>query len=628
MAYVIGTAGHVDHGKSALVEALTGIHPDRLTEEQEREMTIDLGFAWIDLPSGRTCGIVDVPGHRDFIENMLAGVGGIDLALLVIAADEGVMPQTREHAAILDLLEIPGCVIALTKIDLIDDPEWIDLVSLEIEDVFAGTVVDGAPIVPVSSRTGAGLEDLIRALDDALGNTLPRVDRGQPYLPVDRVFTMSGFGTVVTGTLTGGSFGVGDEVEIAPQGIHARIRGLQSHKEALQRVGPGSRVAINLSGVSKDMLSRGNVVCLPGSIEGTTLADTSYLHLPDAVRVLKHNDEVKFFSGAAESIAHVRLVGDRELEPGHSGWLQIRLAEPVALQKGDRFILRYPSPPQTIGGGVVLDPHPPHRWRRFKSDVITRFETLSAGTPEELALHTLGSTVVLTQQQLAAQTGIGEDELSGIVNRGLENGDILSLGDLYLISQNRWAGLAKRLTGELETFHRQRPLRKGMPREALRSRLDIADGRLFGEVVEKAAALKLVVDAGAVVALPGHEVRFTPAQQARIDVLMQQFNNDPVTTPSVKEVQGAVGEDVLQALVERGDLVQVSGDVLFTAETYEWLVGQVTTTIHTQGSITVAEARDLLSTSRKYVLGLLEHLDEIGLTRREGDGRVLRQRSG
>lgn len=624
MSYVIGTAGHVDHGKSTLVEALTGINPDRLAEEKAREMTIDLGFAWMTLPSGRSIGIVDVPGHRDFIENMLAGVGGIDLALFVVAADEGVMPQTREHLAILDLLGIPGGVVVLTKVDLIGDPDWLDLVMLDVAETLKGSVLEKAPIVPVSARTGEGLEHLIAALDAALDEHPPRAGRHKPRLPIDRVFTISGFGTVVTGTLTGGSLRVGDEVEILPAGLRARIRGLQSHKETISTALPGSRVAVNLSSVDKADLKRGDVLAAPGLLRATTLIDVQFRHLADAGRPLRHNAEVKFFSGAAETVAHVRLLGDRELAPGHVGWLQLRLVDPLALDRGDRFILRYPSPPQTIGGGVILDAHPPHRWRRFKPEVLARFETLAAGTPEELLLQVLEGQTALTAAQAADLTDLTADEVEQAVNRLTERGDVIKLPEGWLMAQASWARLAARIVYEVGDFHRAHPLKAGMPREALRSRLSL-EGRLFQAIVSWAAAQGVLIDEGAVVRLPDHAVKLSPEQQAAVDALFAQIAANPVNTPSVKEATALVGGAVLQMLIERGDLVQVSNEVLFDSTTYQHLVAQVEQYIEQHGSISVAQARDLFGTSRKYVLALLEHLDVVGVTRRVGDERVLRR---
>ena len=318
--HVIGTAGHVDHGKSTLTYALTGINPDRLAEEQQREMTIDIGFAWLDLPNGERAGIIDVPGHRDFVENMLAGVGGIDAAILVIAADEGVMPQTREHLAILDLLAIPTGLIALTKIDLVRDPDWLELIQLDIMDTVQGTVFDGQPILPVSARTGEGLDRLVMAITEILERTPARLDVGNPRLPVDRVFTISGFGVVVTGTLLDGPLTTGQEIEIQPANVRARIRGLQSHEENVETVGPGRRAAVNLRGVEKSQLARGDVLGLPGAWHPTTLLDAWLRYLPGAHLPLEHDDPVKLFVGAAEVMGRVRVLDKERVLPGEESW--------------------------------------------------------------------------------------------------------------------------------------------------------------------------------------------------------------------------------------------------------------------------------------------------------------------
>ncbi|MCB0131770.1 MAG: selenocysteine-specific translation elongation factor, partial [Caldilineaceae bacterium] len=381
---VIGTAGHVDHGKSTLVRALTGIDPDRLKEEKARGMTIDLGFAWIDLPApaapstdgdtGRTdsVGIVDVPGHIDFIKNMLAGIGGIDAAILVIAADEGVMPQTREHLAILDLLAVPAAVVALTKVDLADDEDWLDLVELDIVELLQSTHLAEAPIVRVSAMTGDGLPQLRTALTNVLGRLSPRRNRARPRLPIDRIFSLSGFGTVVTGTLSDGHFTVGDAVEILPAGRDARIRGLQTHRKQIWQSEPGSRLAMNLTGVGTDEIRRGDVVVKPGTLRATTLIDVSFRLLTDVAKPLVHNQSVDLFVGAGETAGRVRLLGTDELQPGEQGWLQVRLDRPIVVAAGDRFILRQPSPSSTLGGGVVLSPHPRRRWKRFDPAVIAR----------------------------------------------------------------------------------------------------------------------------------------------------------------------------------------------------------------------------------------------------------------
>jgi len=357
---VIGTAGHVDHGKSTLIAALTGTHPDRLKEEQEREMTIELGFGWLTLPDGEEIGIVDVPGHRDFIENMLAGIGGIDAALLVIAADEGVMPQTREHLAILDLLQIPTGLIALTKTDLASDPEWLALVEMDIRSTVAGTVMDSAPIIRVSAKNKTGLDELLSSLAQILGEKPARMDLGRPRLPIDRVFSMPGFGTIVTGTLSDGHLALGDEVIILPSGHKGRIRGLQTHKKKEELAVPGSRTAVNISGLATEEVQRGEVVTHPKQYQPTRRVDARFRLLKGVSQPLKHATEVKVFIGATETIAAARVLGVETIHPGEEGWLQLELRDPVVAVRGDRYILRRPSPGETLGGGVIVcDRRPP-----------------------------------------------------------------------------------------------------------------------------------------------------------------------------------------------------------------------------------------------------------------------------
>ena len=634
---VIGTAGHVDHGKSTLVEALTGIDPDRLKEEKEREMTIDLGFAWLTLPSGEQVGVVDVPGHQDFIKNMLAGIGGIDAALFVIAADESVMPQTREHLAILDLLQIPAGVIALTKIDLAESEEWLELVEAEVMEVMEGTVLEGAPIVPVSAVTGQGLDRLRQALDEVLAQTPPRPDRGRPRLPIDRVFTVAGFGTVVTGTLSDGTLRVGQEVEILPARLKARIRGLQTHKRKIETAVPGSRVAINLSGVSTEELKRGDVVTIPGWLEPTQLIDAHLDYLADAPRELRHNQEVEFFSGAAEVMAHVRLLGTRVLAPGQSGWVQLRLAHRVPLVKGDRFIIRQPSPSLTIGGGVVVDPLPRRRHRRFRPEVIRRLETLAHGTPADLLLETLDRRGPMPARTLIADAPLPATTAAEALHQLVQEGQVfllapglaedapqsLASSPHYVASPAGWATLLGRLTDEVGDFHRAHPLRQGMPREALKSRLKL-ETRLFNEAVARAAAQGALVESETLIRLPDHQVRFTPQQQEAVNRLLRRFRQSPYTTPSYKDSVAAAGEEVVLALIETGQLVRISPDVLLLPETYDEWVAWVKKHITEHGSVNVGQVRDAFRTSRKYALALLEYLDDQRITKRVGDERVLR----
>jgi len=635
--HVIGTAGHVDHGKSTLVQALTGTHPDRLKEEREREMTIDLGFAWFDLPGprGEPVGVIDVPGHRDFIENMLAGVGGIDAALFVVAADEGVMPQTREHLAILDLLQIGGGVIALTKIDLADSAEWIDLVSGELSQLTRGTALQSAPVIPVSAKTGRGLDALRHALADCLAARPARRDINRPRLPIDRAFTMSGFGTVVTGTLLDGSLNVGDEMTILPSNRAARIRGLQTHKTKLDSAVPGSRVAVNLSGVQLDEVRRGDVLCRPDTLRSTELLDAQFRHLRDADSPLKHNAEVKLFVGASETLARARVLSGDELQPGETGWLQIVPADPVVVVKGDRFILRRPSPGATLGGGLVVDPQPRRKHRRRDPETLARLETLLRGTPAEVLLQAIDSLGFATLADAVAKSGLDSSASEEAVVELIANGDLIPLDSAppnfrrpipphTLITSHATVNRLTRATTDLlAAFHAANPLRHGLPREELKSKLKLAP-KVFNAFAAFTVAQGSVAESGAYVRLPTHEVKLTPAQQTSVNTLLATFRRDPHNTPSVKEAAVAVGDDVLAVLNDRGDLVQVSPEVLFLRETYDAMAKAVRDHLLANRAVTVAQARDMFNTSRKYALAFLEYLDSAGVTVRRGDERVLK----
>ncbi|MFQ5401058.1 MAG: selenocysteine-specific translation elongation factor [Anaerolineae bacterium] len=624
--YVIGTAGHVDHGKSTLVEALTGIDPDRLAEEKAREMTIDLGFAWLKLDEGKEVGVVDVPGHRDFIENMLAGIGGIDLALFVVAADEGVMPQTKEHLAILDLLEVRAGVIALTKSDLIDDPDWLELVTLDVSEAMAGTVLEQAPILPVSAKTGEGLAQLKAVLREQLNKAAPRPDLGRPRLPVDRVFSLSGFGTIVTGTLIDGRLKIGDPVEVQPSGLKGRVRGLQTHRTKLDTTQPGTRVAVNLTGVGRDQIKRGDIVAAPGVAGSTILIDAAYRHLPDVTTPLKHNMEVKLFAGAAEVLARTRVLGARQIEPGETGWLQLALDHPISVLRGDRFILRRPSPGATLGGGRVLDPFPGRRHRRFRPEVIERLETLAQGTPAELLLEAVRRQEPALRSQILAEPGLDRAVAEQLLAQSETDGQLVQIGQ-YLLSREGWHRLQERLTTILAAYHREFPLRPGMPREELRSRLRL-EAAVFNPLITHAAEHRLLAEERTLLHLPGHQVTFSAKQQAAVNRLLQRMKTAAVNSPSVKECKAAVGEDVYFALVELGQLRPLSNEVVYRPEDFDRITREIMAYLQEHGRINVGQVRDLLATSRKYAISLLEYLDETKVTRRVGDNRELLQPDG
>ena len=628
---VIGTAGHVDHGKSTLIQALTGTHPDRLKEEQEREMTIDLGFAWWLLPDGEEVGVVDVPGHRDFIENMLAGIGGIDAALFVVAADEGVMPQTREHLAILNILQVPAGVVALTKVDMVQDEEWLVLVEEELRQELRGTVLEDAPIVPVSARTGKNLDQLQITLEEVLSRNPHRPDLGRPRLPIDRVFTIAGFGTVVTGTLVDGHFSVGDEVVILPGGLRGRVRGLQTHQRKEDRALPGSRTAINISGVDLEDIQRGQVIAHPGTFEETRRMDVAFQLLPDSDFPLEHNTEVKLFVGAAEMIARVRLIGSEVLAPGERGWLQLEMPRPVVAARGDRYILRRPSPGETIGGGVVLDPAPKRRYKRFSPSVLKRLQALEQGSPEEVlmqALITLGAAP-FGEVQKAANMEDAQAASSAEILRSsgqmivLDGAEAALKAKTWAAARPYWEQAVEQLHTILTEYHQKFPLRLGVPTEEVKSRMKV-DQRVFSALLSRLVEEERLVVQGSMMHLPGHEVNFTPAQQAKVDALLAKFAAAPFAPPTIKDSIAEVGEDLYQTLVAMGRLLPVSKEVVFRTEDYQQALKDVGAIAEKHGSFTLAQARDYWGTTRRYVQDLLEYLDQQGVTLRVGDARKLK----
>jgi selenocysteine-specific elongation factor len=631
---VIGTAGHVDHGKSTLVEALTGTHPDRLKEEREREMTIDLGFAWMDLPGGEEVGIVDVPGHRDFIENMLAGVGGIDAALFVVAADEGVMPQTREHLAILDLLQVQGGVVALTKIDLVNDLEWLDLVEDEIRQVISGTVLENAPIVRVSARSGEGIAEIVKAISECLAEKPERPDLEKPRLPVDRVFTIAGFGTIVTGTLSDGRLQIGDEVEILPQGRHGRVRGLQSHKKKEQVAIPASRTAVNITGISVDQIHRGDVLVHPGDYQASRRMDVYFRLLPDASQPLEHNTQVKLFIGSAEVMARVRLLGSEVLHPGEQGWLQLELRKPVVAVRGDHYILRKPSPGETLGGGSVVDPKPMGRHKRFAKEIIERLETLTQGSPTDVLLHSLLVSGISPLNQVVTLSNLDRNVAVEALNELIKSeqlimienqeGEIIIDSDKLVSGKGYWNQITSKAIQEVDRYHHAYPLRIGMPREELKSRLKIP-AKWFNALMDKLVHNGALEESGPLVYMPGHQVRFTPQQDKTVEEFMVRFQSSPYAPPSIKETQAKIGEDLYNALVDLGRLVPVSPEVVFRRQDYDHMVEEVRRLLELNDSITAAQVRDHFNTSRRYALALLEYLDAIGITVRQGDVRHLKR---
>jgi len=627
--HILGTAGHVDHGKSTLIAALTGTHPDRLKEEKAREMTIELGFASMKLPNSEEVGIIDVPGHRDFIGNMLAGIGGIDAVLLVVAADEGVSAQTREHLAIVDLLDIKRGVIVLTKTDLVQDPDWLELVSMDIRELVQPTSLATAPIVSVSARTGFGIPELLDQIEITLNGIPSRKNLGKPRLPVDRVFTLTGFGTVVTGTLLDGSLKIGDEVVCLPRGKTGRIRGLQNHHHKLQKIDPGFRAAVNIVNLSLQDIERGDVIAHPGDYKPTNLLDAHFRLLKDSPFHLKHNLEVKLFLGSSETTARIRLLGSQGLKPGESAFIQLRTDHPVVASKGDRFILRLPSPSETLGGGMVLDPEPGRVYKRFDTENLDRLDSMFSGNDNELINQILTTLKVTNLTALSQKSALPMEEVSQIVSTMLERGEVIGLGNsrdirkITLISPAYWQTLYQDSLEILTDFHQSNPYKAGMPREELRTELNLSQV-LFDQVLDKMAEDLSLIQKGSLVWATPHHVVLTPADQAKVAPILAEFLANQFSPPDINQLQAQIGTNLLEGLLSSQILVAVSDQVVFTPEALLAMREWVQDTIRANGELSLAQFRDQFSTSRKYAAAVLEYFDSIGFTYRKGDVRGLR----
>jgi len=622
-SFVVGTAGHIDHGKSALVKALTEIDPDRLAEEKRRGMTIDLGFAYMTLPSGRRVGIIDVPGHQRFLKNMLAGVHGMDAVLLVIAADEGPRPQTREHLAIIDLLGIEHGLVVLTKVDLVD-AAWLALVREEAAGLLAGTSLQRAPIVAASSVTGQGLAELRAALDGELANTQARPDLGRPRLPVDRSFAMSGFGTVVTGTLVGGALRQGAEVSVLPAGRRVRIRGLQQHNRPVEEAQPGSRTAVNLSGLDHSEVHRGDVLALPGTLPPSRRLDARLHVLPGAAQPLHHRQRLLMYHETAEVMVEISLLERDELGPGETGWAQLFAAGPLVALDGDRFILRVPSPAATVAGGVIVD-RAPRRHRRRDPALISNLAARERADPATAAVLELGKHPWgLRDSELARFLGVPSKQLVEVLTPLTEGGVVRRMPSGWL-ARDQWDGLQSRVTTSLEAYHQAQPLRRGMPKEELRSRTSIpAD--VFAEVIGLLAAEGRIVERGGEIAVATHKQLLSNEQETVIGEFLAELESQPFNPPPLADLlrRHPLTPAVLQYLVADGRIVRVNEDTVFARSAYDEAVRQLRVHLTEHRTLTVAAARDLLGTSRRYVLPLLEWMDGQKITRRVGDDRILR----
>lgn len=607
--HVVATAGHVDHGKSTLVQALTGIDPDRLEEEKRRGLTIDLGFAWVTLPAGREVGIVDVPGHERFIRNMLAGVGAIRVTLFVVAANEGWMPQSQEHLDILDLLGVSSAVVAVTKMDLVD-PEELAAVVADVRERIDATSLRGATIIPVSSVTYDGLDDLLAELERVLDATPPAEDHERPRLWIDRVFSMKGSGTVVTGTLTGGALREDMEVEVLPEGLRARVRGIQSHKRKLAEIGPGNRVALNLVGVEPESVKRGDAATRPGLWRTTQrcLAAIRFLdHLPHEVT---EKGAFKVHVGSCEVNATLRFLSEVP-QPGETGLALVSLAEPAVLDWHDRFVLRDAGRSETVGGGLVLEPHPAApRSGALPLLAEQARRRLAVGDRAAYFALLLEEEGLLAVKDVPLRTGLGLVEAR-------------ATGGLWfattVVSEAALAALGERLVAALRAHHAANPLAAGMPRAAARSVLELT-GRPFDEVVEELARRRAIVADLEVLRTPDFVPALGGQEAEELFALLREAGAAP---PGMGELTRRFDIALIRGLTRSGQLVSVSADFTYLPETLEGLRSLVRQRIASAGPFTVAEFRDLVGASRKYVVPLLEFFDQTGFTRRQGDLRVL-----
>lgn len=631
---IIGTAGHIDHGKTTLIKALTGRDTDRLREEKERGISIELGFTYFDLPSGRRAGIIDVPGHERFIKNMLAGAGGIDAVILVIAADEGVMPQTREHLNILSLLQVKKGIIALTKKDMVDQ-EWLEMITEQVREETSDTFLKDAKIIPVSSINGEGLPELIAEID-SLTETVKEKDSREVFrLPVDRAFTITGFGTVVTGTLISGSINEGDKIEIYPRKTETKVRSIQVHEKNVKTAYAGQRVAINITNIKLDEIRRGDILAQPGRMEPTMMLDARLEILKNADKIIDNRDRLRFYHGTSEIMCRVVLLDREELKPGEGAFVQLRLEEDTACMKGDRFVIRTYSPMLTIGGGTILEPNPPKR-KRFKEEVIDELKIKEQGNPAEIVERYLiqNSDKFPEKKTVLKATGNVTPELyDKIASELLEKQLIFEfrLGEeTYMLHVKYLRDVETKLTELLKSFHKRNPLKSGISKEELRTKVfENIKPRLADMVFGYFEANGIIRLENQYASLSDFKVQFNRQQEHIRDVILQEYKKNRFNPPRLLELVEANRfdrnqcQEVFNALIEMGELMKIDEDIAFLKDAYDEAVVLLRKYIKEHGSIQLGQFRDLLGTSRKYAMAFLDYFDQNKITKRVGDNRVL-----
>ena len=630
---IVGTAGHIDHGKSALVQALTGTDPDRLAEEKKRGITIDLGFAHLDLSGDVRVGFVDVPGHERFVKNMLAGAGGIDLVLLVVAADESIKPQTREHFDICRLLNVRNGLVVITKCDLADR-DMVDLVRLDVQELVKGSFLEGAAVIAASARTGEGLDDIRNGLRRLAGEVLERPLSLPFRLPIDRAFVMKGFGTVVTGTLMAGTIHKGEEAEIFPDGRRARVRGIQVHNAAAESALAGQRTALNLAGVETSEIARGMVLCAPGLFRATQRIDCKLSLLPSA-RPLKNRARVHFHSGTAETTAEVVLLNSKELAPGAQGYVQLRLAHPGLYLPGDRYIVRQFSPVVTFGGGVVLD-NMPARHRLLDAAVAQFLGVLEKGNDEERLEALVREAGEATMQMLTARMGRSEAGVEQL-GRALQAGKrVVVLGQPagVLIHAEHFIYLAGEVVKQLSAFHNSNPLTAGLAREDLRGRIrdrqkQAPSAAVFNAVLRQLEKAGKIEASGEILRLAGRAVELDPQEKSARDQMVKAFESAGLAVPAAGDVLAGLkidrarAEKILQLLLKEKVLVKVAENLIFHSSALAGLRELLARQKAKSDRINVGVFKELTGLSRKYAIPLLEYLDRERVTRRQGDERII-----
>ncbi len=622
--FVLGTAGHIDHGKSAIVLALTGIDPDRLPEEKERGMTIDLGFAWLSLPDGSEVGIVDVPGHERFVKNMVAGVGGIDAVLFVVAADDGWMPQSEEHLQILDILKIQTGIVVINKIDLVD-PDWLSLVEEDIKSKTKGTILENAPIVKVSATQKTGIQELYDQIVKMIAQITPQKDIGKPRLYIDRVFTMSGRGTVVTGTLRDGSFQLGEEIEILPRKISARIRELQTHKKTQTKVMPGTRVAMNLAGVEKEKIQRGNVVAKLGQDQSIG----SFIGKVDVVSTvshpIKHNSTLLLILGTTELLTKVKILDKDQIPPGGSDLVKFECSERLLARIGDHFILRLPSPQITIGGGIVLDVSPGMIKRKDEGSISDLKRRVSLNLAD-LILSELAKEGLILKKEILRSSNFSQEQIQSNLKQLEKEGKIFSTQE-FVADRDKWNRAAGQVISEIENTHQRFPFKIGAKSAEFSSRLSI-EPTLLEQMIKHLVKEGKIVQQGAYLRLPGHQAKLSTEQLVLSDKLLQELAANPLSAPTKDEIvsRGPESELILLFLIEQDRVMDMKEGILLRKEDFEKVKNMVVEFIRKKGPATVSELREHLSTTRKYMVPILETLDQLGITQREGDKRTLAQR--